>query len=85
MVSSMVAARALAAEGTGRVKEVKANGSALSPADLVALDHPEADPPEVFARMMADLRERYAVPVVGGCCGTTDAHLRALAGLLVSR
>ena len=23
--------------------------------------------------------------VVGGCCGTTDAHLRALAGLLVSR
>ena len=84
-VHPTVAARALAAEGTGRVKEVKANGSALSPADLVALDHPEADPPEVFARMMADLRERYAVPVVGGCCGTTDAHLRALAGLLVSR
>lgn len=84
-VHPTVAARALAAEGTGRVKEVKANGSALSPADLVALDHPEADPPEVFARLMADVRERYAVPVVGGCCGTTDAHLRALAGLLVSR
>lgn len=85
-VHPTVAARALAAGGgTGRIKEVKANGSALSPADLVALDHPEADPPEVFARLMNDLGQRYGVPVLGGCCGTTDAHLRALAGLLVSR
>ena len=77
-----VAARALeSCASRNRIKEVKANGSALSPAELVALDHPEADPPDDFAELMNDLSERYAVPVVGGCCGTTDAHMRALAGL----
>lgn len=77
-----VAARALeSCAARARIKEVKANGSALSPAELVALDHPEADPPDDFARLMNDLSERYAVPVVGGCCGTTGAHMRALAGL----
>ncbi len=89
-VHPTVAARALEScasrpDIAARIKEVKANGSVLSPAELVALDHPEADPPDDFARLMNDLRERYAIPVVGGCCGTTDAHMRALAGLLTSR
>jgi len=69
----------------GRIREVKANGSALTPAELVALDHPEADPPQDFAASMSDLHERYSIPVVGRCCGTTDAHVRALAGLLARR
>lgn len=68
-----------------RIKEVKANGSALPPEELVALNHAEADPPEDFARLMKDLGERYAVPVLGGCCGTTDAHIDVLAGLLRRR
>ncbi len=79
-----VAARALDACGDAvtRIREVKANGSVLSPAELVALDHAESDPPTEFATAMNDLRRDYDVPVVGGCCGTTDAHMRALGELL---
>ena len=79
-----VAARALAACGEAgrRIREVKANGSALSPAELVALDHAASDPPAEFAAAMDDLRRTYDVPVVGGCCGTTDAHIRVLGELL---
>ncbi|KDF02286.1 hypothetical protein Y900_025955 [Mycolicibacterium aromaticivorans JS19b1 = JCM 16368] len=79
-----VAARAL--EGSGdavhRINEVKANGSRLSPTELVALDHADSDPPAEFAAAMDDIRRRYGITVVGGCCGTTDEHMRALGALL---
>lgn len=79
-----LAVRALDSCGAAiaRIREVKANGSALSPAELVALDHSESDPPADFAAAMNGLRRDYGVPVVGGCCGTTDAHIRALGELL---
>jgi homocysteine S-methyltransferase len=85
-VHPTVAARALdsSGEAVSRIREVKANGSALSPAELVALDHAESDPPVEFATAMDHLRRNYDVPIVGGCCGTTDAHIRALAELLVT-
>jgi 5-methyltetrahydrofolate--homocysteine methyltransferase len=34
--------------------------------------------PEPFAATLADFVEKYGVSVVGGCCGTTPAHLRKL-------
>lgn len=79
-----VAAHALASAGDAitRIREVKANGSALSPTELVELDHNESDSPAVFAEAMNGLRRDYGIPVVGGCCGTTDAHMRALGELL---
>lgn len=82
-----VAARALDsdADAVARIRQVKANGSALSPAELVALNHAESDPPADFAAAMDGLRRDYGVPVVGGCCGTTDAHMRALGELLADR
>ncbi|QEN14261.1 homocysteine S-methyltransferase family protein [Mycolicibacterium sp. ELW1] len=82
-----VAARALDACGDAvdRINEVKANGSTLSPSELVALDHADSDPPAEFAAAMDDLRRSYGVAVVGGCCGTTDEHMRALGTLLTTR
>ncbi|BBX08010.1 homocysteine S-methyltransferase family protein [Mycolicibacterium aichiense] len=79
-----VAARALGHGGDAvdRINEVKANGSTLSPAELVALDHAESDPPAEFAAAMNVLRRDYRIAVVGGCCGTTDEHMRALGALL---
>lgn len=75
-----VASRALEdVAASGRVLEVKANGSPLPTAELVQLDHPEADPPERFAAEMWDLRERFGVRVLGGCCGTDPRHMAALA------
>ncbi len=34
--------------------------------------------PEAYARQMRNFVERYGVSVVGGCCGTTPEHIRAL-------
>jgi hypothetical protein len=57
--SSLRSAAALGATETSvlpPIREVKANGSALSPDELVRLGHLEADSPEVFARAT---RDRY--------------------------
>jgi len=34
--------------------------------------------PQPFAEMMAEFVEKYHISVVGGCCGTTPAHLKLL-------
>jgi homocysteine S-methyltransferase len=81
-----LAARAV--DGLGaeldRLREVKANASALSPDQLVMLDHVDTGDPEAWADSMARLRRDAGIPVLGGCCGTDGRHLRALAGLLTS-
>ncbi|MBI3691505.1 MAG: homocysteine S-methyltransferase family protein, partial [Mycolicibacterium aromaticivorans] len=51
----------------------------------VALDRADSDPPAEFAAAMDALRRRYGIGVVGGCCGTTDQHMRALGALLTTR
>ena len=38
--------------------------------------------PEEFAAAMRAFVERYGVSIVGGCCGSTPAHIRALAEAL---
>jgi 5-methyltetrahydrofolate--homocysteine methyltransferase len=38
--------------------------------------------PEPFARELAASARRHGLALVGGCCGTTPAHVRALAALL---
>ena len=74
-----VAGRALAGVDPGRVLELKANGSRLPTEDLVKLDHPEGDPPAEFAAEMWDLHQRFGLRIIGGCCGTDDRHMAALA------
>jgi 5-methyltetrahydrofolate--homocysteine methyltransferase len=41
--------------------------------------------PEPLARTLAEFVERYGVGVVGGCCGTTPAHIAAIVELLGER
>ena len=41
--------------------------------------------PEEFARDLTDFVERFGVNAVGGCCGTTPDHLRALVNRLGGR
>ncbi|MEE1930146.1 homocysteine S-methyltransferase family protein [Streptomyces sp. TRM 70351] len=43
---------------------------------------PVACPPQEFADLMAGRIERYGLDIVGGCCGTTPAHVAALHGRL---
>lgn len=81
-----VAARAVAGLGPelDRLREVKANASAVAPDQLVTLDHVDTGYPEAWADTMARLGRDAGIPVLGGCCGTDGRHLRALAGLLTS-
>jgi homocysteine S-methyltransferase len=51
----------------------------LSPEELVRLDHPEGDDPDLFAAEMWSLHEDFGLRILGGCCGTDDRHIRALA------
>jgi homocysteine S-methyltransferase len=67
-----------------RIMGIAANGSPLSHETLDGLDHSESDTPEVFADLLADLHRR-GVKILGGCCGTGDAHLRALANRLTCK
>jgi S-methylmethionine-dependent homocysteine/selenocysteine methylase len=84
-VHPSVAARALRGERVfsdlvaRRLVEFKANASALSTTELVQLDHPEGDDPEHFAAGMWEIHEDFGLRILGGCCGTDDRHMRALA------
>src|SRR5438105_4605679 len=41
--------------------------------------------PEPLAEVLAEFVERYAVGIVGGCCGTTPTHIAALARRVAGR
>jgi S-methylmethionine-dependent homocysteine/selenocysteine methylase len=62
-----------------RLNEFKANASSLSSKELARLDHPEVDDPERFADEMWQIHEGFGLRLLGGCCGTDDRHMRALA------
>jgi S-methylmethionine-dependent homocysteine/selenocysteine methylase len=67
-----------------RVRETKANASPLSAAELDRLGHLDAAPPEVWAAAMWPLYERFGLRILGGCCGTDDRHIRALAARMAA-
>ena len=83
-VQPTVAERALAGVTPGRVLECKANGSPLTPAELVALDHLEGDDPQTFAAEMWRLHTAHGLRILGGCCGTDARHMRALGALMAA-
>ena len=89
-VHPSIAATALRGEavfsglGARRLIEFKANASPLSPEELVQLDHPEGDDPELFATEMWSLQEDFGLRILGGCCGTDDRHMRALAARMAA-
>lgn len=64
-----------------RLIGIQANGSSR---DVTALDGAaatEADPVDAWASSMAELHQRHHVPILGGCCGTSIGHLKALASI----
>ena len=68
-----------------RVIGLQANTSALSPEELLGLDHLETEAPEAFAAAMWDVRERFGTRILGGCCGTDEQHIAAIARMAVAR
>lgn len=90
-VHPSIAARALRQESVfsdlveRRLVEFKANASAMSTEELVRLDHPEGDDPEHFAAEMWEIHEHFGLRILGGCCGTDDRHMRALAARMARK
>ena len=67
---------------TPRFVALQGNGSRLSPEELDGRGDVDSDSPEAFATASADVARRFGLSMVGGCCGTDDRHLRALAKAL---
>lgn len=63
---------------------IKANGSSMSPKELLKLDKPVADAPAQFADELLALGRPRGFKIYSGCCGTDSDHLRALAERLSS-
>lgn len=62
-----------------RIRQVKGNGSAASPADRESARQVLSDGAEPWAAAAAALRERHDINVIGGCCGTDHRHFLSLA------
>ncbi|MEZ2131395.1 MULTISPECIES: homocysteine S-methyltransferase family protein [unclassified Sinorhizobium] len=61
-----------------RVQGLQGNASGLPPEELERLNRADGENPEAFADLMASLHAR-GMKVLGGCCGTSEAHIRAVA------
>lgn len=62
-----------------RVIGLLANTAALSPEDLNESASLVEEHPAIFAENVADLHWTLGLKILGGCCGTDDRHIRALA------
>ena len=71
-----------AAPPTGRLLGLQANASRLSPEALDGRALLDASVPDEFAAAMVRLHRRYGLKILGGCCGTDQRHLQAMAAAL---
>ncbi len=64
----------------GRIIGLQANTSAKSPEELDGLNTLDSEAPEPFAAAMLDVRRQFGARILGGCCGTDERHIAAIAG-----
>jgi homocysteine S-methyltransferase len=65
-----------------RIIGLLANTAALSPEALNDCSSLVEEDPAVFGRSVAGLHRELGLKILGGCCGTDDRHIRALAAQL---
>jgi homocysteine S-methyltransferase len=65
-----------------RIIGLLANTAALSPEELNDSSSLVEQDPEIFGQSVAALHRRLGLKILGGCCGTDDRHIRALAAQL---
>jgi S-methylmethionine-dependent homocysteine/selenocysteine methylase len=66
-------------ERMARLWGLQGNASTKNPEDLDGSEETDADDPDSWAQSMADLYKSYGLWVLGGCCGTDQRHINALA------
>jgi homocysteine S-methyltransferase len=62
-----------------RIAGLRANTSARTPEELDGLEELQTEDPEDFATNLSALRDEFGTVFLGGCCGTSTAHIEALA------
>lgn len=67
-----------------RIVGLLANTAALSPEELDESENLVEESPETFGATVSALQQDLGLKILGGCCGTDDRHIRALAAQLVS-
>lgn len=67
-----------------RIIGLLANTAALSPEDLNNSTSLVEEDPEAFGKSVAALHRELGLKILGGCCGTDDRHIRALAAHLAT-
>ncbi|MCE3268377.1 MAG: homocysteine methyltransferase [Burkholderiales bacterium] len=65
-----------------RLIGIQTNGSSLNPSVLDQLKTHVADSPEKFAQDLKQLKSKFGLKILAGCCGTTKEHLLALAKII---
>ncbi len=68
-----------------RIIGLFANTAALSPEDLNNSAELVEEDPEIFGKSVAALNRIPGLKMLGGCCGTDDRHIRALASELAEK
>jgi len=66
-----------------RVIGLLANTAALEPETLDNSDNLVSEKPEKFGRNLAKLKDEFSLKIIGGCCGTDERHIGALADNLI--
>jgi len=67
-----------------RIVGLLANTAALSPEELDGSASLVEEDPAAFGSTVAALHRELGLKILGGCCGTDDRHIRALAGQLAN-
>lgn len=62
-----------------RLLGLQANTSSKSPEELDGLEQLDGSDPESFAGELLALRHKFGIKVIGGCCGTDQRHIEAIA------
>lgn len=62
-----------------RLLGLQANTSSKSPEELDGLEQLDSSEPEAFAEELLKLHHQFGIKVIGGCCGTDNRHIEAIA------
>ncbi len=63
----------------GRIIMFNGNTSSRSAAELDGLEILDTQAPEDFTAAISELTHKYAIPIIGGCCGTDPSHIACIA------
>jgi homocysteine S-methyltransferase len=68
-----------------RLIGLQANTSQKSPEELDGSPDLIPEDPEIFGMAMEQVKQKYGLKILGGCCGTDDRHIREIALRMIGK